>query len=138
MLRPMGDVDDWEQLLKVRYPAEGSAPPFRTVDAEKPPEALFDRVKQIAPLAEVIEGYGITECSPAIALTVPGATAARVARSRSASGLSVGDTGLLACADACDRHRSYRRRAPFRAASVRAQVTERFQVVRRRRRRSGG
>jgi long-chain-fatty-acid--[acyl-carrier-protein] ligase len=40
--------------------------------AEKPPAALFDRVKELAPHADVIEGYGITECSPAIALTEPG------------------------------------------------------------------
>jgi long-chain-fatty-acid--[acyl-carrier-protein] ligase len=41
--------------------------------AEKPPQSLFDRVVQIAPQADIIEGYGITECSPAIALTIPGA-----------------------------------------------------------------
>ena len=43
------------------------------VGAEKPPPSLFDRVKEIAPAADVIEAYGITECSPGIALTLPGA-----------------------------------------------------------------
>lgn len=41
--------------------------------AEKPPASLFDRVKDLAPAAEVIEAYGITECSPGIAVTLPGA-----------------------------------------------------------------
>jgi long-chain-fatty-acid--[acyl-carrier-protein] ligase len=43
------------------------------VGAEKPPASLFDRVKELAPNADVIEAYGITECSPGIALTLPGA-----------------------------------------------------------------
>lgn len=42
------------------------------VGAEKAPVSLFDRVKELAPTAEVIEAYGITECSPGIALTLPG------------------------------------------------------------------
>ena len=40
--------------------------------AEKPPQSLFDKVKKLIPHGEVIEGYGITECSPAISLTLPG------------------------------------------------------------------
>lgn len=42
------------------------------VGAEKPPASLFDRVKDLT-AADVIEAYGITECSPGIALTLPGA-----------------------------------------------------------------
>jgi long-chain-fatty-acid--[acyl-carrier-protein] ligase len=34
--------------------------------AEKVPDALFERTRQLAPHAALIEGYGITECSPVI------------------------------------------------------------------------
>jgi long-chain-fatty-acid--[acyl-carrier-protein] ligase len=40
--------------------------------AEKCPQIVFDKVKQMVPQAQMVEGYGITECSAVVSVHRPG------------------------------------------------------------------
>jgi long-chain-fatty-acid--[acyl-carrier-protein] ligase len=60
-----------EHLLARARPGELESLRLIVVGAEKCPPTLFEKVRQIVPNAHLLEGYGITECSPAIALNRP-------------------------------------------------------------------
>jgi long-chain-fatty-acid--[acyl-carrier-protein] ligase len=51
-----------DQLMTIRYFVTG---------AEKTPRELYERVEKLGNHSIIIEGYGITECSPIISLTIP-------------------------------------------------------------------
>jgi acyl-CoA synthetase (AMP-forming)/AMP-acid ligase II/1-acyl-sn-glycerol-3-phosphate acyltransferase/acyl carrier protein len=61
-------------ILEKSKPGELDSLRILVVGAEKCPDAVFEKAKQLAPNATIVEGYGITECSPIIAHNPPKAT----------------------------------------------------------------
>jgi long-chain-fatty-acid--[acyl-carrier-protein] ligase len=58
-------------ILERARPGQLESLRILVVGAEKCPPALFERCKQMAPRALLLEGYGITECSPVVAANTP-------------------------------------------------------------------
>ncbi|MCD5380337.1 AMP-binding protein [Candidatus Gracilibacteria bacterium] len=56
MIMSLASGDD---LLTLRYAVVG---------AEKCPQGVFDRFKELCPEGKILEGYGITECSPVVSI----------------------------------------------------------------------
>lgn len=67
-------------LFKVADPQELQSMRLIVSGAEKTPQELFDYVKQNLPGSLLLEGYGITECSPIVTLDRPNESHAGVGR----------------------------------------------------------
>ncbi len=72
-------IETWKTTLLVGTPtflggivrsAPGPMPSLRlaVTGAEKAPPRLYEQLKQMCPSAKILEGYGVTECSPIVAV----------------------------------------------------------------------
>jgi long-chain-fatty-acid--[acyl-carrier-protein] ligase len=58
-------------ILERAEPGELTSLRMIIVGAEKCPQSVFDRFAEASPGAKVLEGYGITECSPVVSVNPP-------------------------------------------------------------------
>jgi long-chain-fatty-acid--[acyl-carrier-protein] ligase len=61
-------------ILERAQPGQLSSLRMVVVGAEKCPPALFERFAEVAPEGKLLEGYGITECSPVVSVNPPEAS----------------------------------------------------------------
>lgn len=59
-------------ILQAGTPAQFTTLRTLISGAERAPQDLFDKVQALSHAVDVIEGYGITECSPVVSITRPG------------------------------------------------------------------
>ncbi|NGX61602.1 MAG: Bifunctional protein Aas [Chlamydiae bacterium] len=59
-------------LLRVAKPSQLQSLRLVVTGAEKTPADLFEKIEEMTPSAQLLEGYGITECAPILTLNPPG------------------------------------------------------------------